>query len=149
MGLAPEQQAGFPPDVALAYASALKAPPGTANRSALDGMGIEFRRQQHHQRQRGRRLERCHRCASTALPAASIIGFHRTRSQGFALAGSGTNWGLAQGLGGGRSDAFQVWHLRQELFWSGLRVGGDFLYQQLVHHQPHGARRATHCKIQW
>jgi uncharacterized protein with beta-barrel porin domain len=27
---------------------------------------------------------------------------------GFALAGSGTSWGLAQGLGGGRSDAFQV-----------------------------------------
>jgi outer membrane autotransporter protein len=27
---------------------------------------------------------------------------------GFALAGGGTNWSLAQGLGGGRSDAFQV-----------------------------------------
>ena len=27
---------------------------------------------------------------------------------GFALAGGGTNWGLANGLGGGRSDAFQV-----------------------------------------
>jgi outer membrane autotransporter protein len=27
---------------------------------------------------------------------------------GFALAGGGTSWGLAQGLGGGRSDAFQA-----------------------------------------
>ena len=27
---------------------------------------------------------------------------------GFALAGGGTNWGLAQGLGGGKSDAFQA-----------------------------------------
>jgi outer membrane autotransporter protein len=27
---------------------------------------------------------------------------------GFALAGGGTNWGLSQGLGGGRSDAFQA-----------------------------------------
>ena len=27
---------------------------------------------------------------------------------GFALAGGGTNWSLAQGLGGGRSDAFQA-----------------------------------------
>ena len=27
---------------------------------------------------------------------------------GFALAGGGTNWGLAQGFGGGRSDAFQA-----------------------------------------
>ena len=27
---------------------------------------------------------------------------------GFALAGGGTNWSLAQGLGGGKSDAFQA-----------------------------------------
>src|SRR5262249_55803977 len=27
---------------------------------------------------------------------------------GFAVAGAGTNWSLAQGLGGGRSDAFQA-----------------------------------------
>jgi hypothetical protein len=27
---------------------------------------------------------------------------------GFALAGGGTNWNLAQNLGGGRSDAFQA-----------------------------------------
>ena len=27
---------------------------------------------------------------------------------GFALAGGGSNWGLAQGLGGGRSDDFQI-----------------------------------------
>ena len=27
---------------------------------------------------------------------------------GFALAGGGTHWGLAQGLGTGRSDAFQA-----------------------------------------
>src|SRR5438552_15027888 len=27
---------------------------------------------------------------------------------GFALAGAGTNWDLAQGLGGGKSDAFQA-----------------------------------------
>ena len=27
---------------------------------------------------------------------------------GFAFAGGGTNWGLSQGLGGGRSDAFQA-----------------------------------------
>jgi uncharacterized protein with beta-barrel porin domain len=27
---------------------------------------------------------------------------------GFALAGAGTNWSLAQGIGGGKSDAFQA-----------------------------------------
>ena len=32
----------------------------------------------------------------------------RTRSTVSALAGAGTNWGLANGLGGGRSDAFQA-----------------------------------------
>ena len=42
------------------------------------------------------------------LPAASTIISHATAWLGFALAGGGTNWSLAQGLGGGRSDAFQA-----------------------------------------
>jgi outer membrane autotransporter protein len=38
------------------------------------------------------------------------MDYHFTRDTmlGFALAGGGTNWSLAQGLGGGRSDAFQA-----------------------------------------
>src|SRR3954463_10052919 len=32
----------------------------------------------------------------------------RTPTVGFALAGGGTGWGLANGLGSGRSDAFQA-----------------------------------------
>jgi autotransporter-associated beta strand protein len=41
---------------------------------------------------------------------AAGVDYHFTRDTvaGFALAGGGTNWSLAQGLGGGRSDAFQA-----------------------------------------
>jgi YVTN family beta-propeller protein/autotransporter-associated beta strand protein len=47
--------------------------------------------------------------ARTAGYAAGL-DYHFTRDTvaGFALAGGGTNWSLAQGLGGGRSDAFQA-----------------------------------------
>jgi outer membrane autotransporter protein len=42
--------------------------------------------------------------------AAAGADYHLTRDSviGFALAGAGTNWSVAQGLGGGRSDAFQA-----------------------------------------
>ena len=43
-----------------------------------------------------------------ASPPASTITLTRDSVVGFALAGGGTNWALAQGLGGGRSDAFQA-----------------------------------------
>src|SRR5262249_33981827 len=41
---------------------------------------------------------------------AAGLDYHITRDSvaGFALAGGGTNWSLAQGLGSGRSDAFQA-----------------------------------------
>jgi outer membrane autotransporter protein len=45
----------------------------------------------------------------TASVAAGMdYRFSRDTVAGFALAGGGTNWSLAQGLGGGRSDAFQA-----------------------------------------
>ena len=42
------------------------------------------------------------------LPAGLDYHLPATRVVGFALAGGGTNWSLAQGLGGGKSDAFQA-----------------------------------------
>jgi len=41
---------------------------------------------------------------------AAGMTYHATpeTAYGFAIAGGGTNWGLAQGLGGGRSDSFQA-----------------------------------------
>ena len=44
----------------------------------------------------------------TALPPAPTITSRRDTVLGFALAGAGTNWSLAQSLGTGRSDAFQA-----------------------------------------
>ena len=47
--------------------------------------------------------------ASTAGDAGGL-DYHLTRDTviGFALAGRGTNWSLAEGLGGGKSDASQA-----------------------------------------
>ena len=47
--------------------------------------------------------------ASTAGVAAGLdYHFSRDAVFGFALAGGGTNWSVADGLGGGKSDAFQA-----------------------------------------
>ena len=51
-----------------------------------------------------------HDLAARAAGFAAGLDYHLTPNTvvGFALAGGGTNWSLAQGLGGGRSDAFQA-----------------------------------------
>jgi uncharacterized protein with beta-barrel porin domain len=96
----------LPPDVALAYASVLKAPPrsfeqrwsvrgaayGGYNRSAGDaGLGT-------------------HDLSARAGGFAGALDYHVSRDTviGVALAGGETNWGLSEGLGGGRSDATQA-----------------------------------------
>ena len=66
---------------------------------------------------------------------------------GFALAGGGTNWGLANALGSGRSDAFQVGDLRHQLARPGLFRRRAGLHQSLVHNQPLGARRSAHREL--
>jgi len=105
-GFAPERQA-LPADVALAYASMLKAPPARSSQpwsawgSAYGG-------------------------TNNATGDATVVGSHDVRTNtwgiaagldyrlspdtkiGFALGGAGTNWGLSDGLGGGKSDAFQA-----------------------------------------
>jgi T5SS/PEP-CTERM-associated repeat protein len=108
MSFAPEQAARFPPDVALAYAGVLKAPPKPA---ALDqrwsAWGGSFG---------GSNTTNGDPVIGSTDVTARDYGFgggmdyhfNRDMVAGFALAGGGTNWGLAQGLGGGRSDAFQA-----------------------------------------
>jgi autotransporter-associated beta strand protein len=51
-----------------------------------------------------------HDLTATDAGFAAGLDYHWTRDTvvGFALAGAGTNWSLAQGLGGGKSDAFQA-----------------------------------------
>ena len=51
-----------------------------------------------------------HDLSASAAGFAGGLDYHLSRDSvvGFALAGGGTNWSLAQGFGGGRSDAFQA-----------------------------------------
>jgi autotransporter-associated beta strand protein len=109
LGFAPEREA-LPDDIALAYAKVLKAPPmpvptfeqrWTAWGGAFGG---------------GTRISGdpavvgSHDLSARTAGFAGGLDYHPSRDSvvGFALAGGGTNWGLTQGLGGGKSDAFQA-----------------------------------------
>jgi len=108
IGFAPEREE-LPDDLALAYAKILKEPPKPPSfdqRWSVWGAGYGGSNR------------------TTGDPA--VIGSHDLSARtaggtagldyrlapgtvvGFALAGGGTSWGLAQGLGGGKSDAFQA-----------------------------------------
>jgi autotransporter-associated beta strand protein len=109
LGFAPERET-MPPDIALAYASVFKAPPapvpvyeprwtawggayGGANRTSGDLAVIGS-----------------HDLSARTVGGAAGLDYRLTPDTvvGFALAGGGTDWSLAQGLGGGKSDAFQA-----------------------------------------
>ena len=105
---APEQEASLPPDIALAYAGVLKAPskPATLDqRWAAWGSAFGGSNQTD-----GDAAAGTNNVTARTFGFAGGMDYHFTPDivAGFALAGGGTNWGLAQGLGGGRSDAFQV-----------------------------------------
>ncbi|MGA7489575.1 MAG: autotransporter-associated beta strand repeat-containing protein [Xanthobacteraceae bacterium] len=109
LGFAPERET-LPEDVALAYSSVLKAPPmkapsfeqrwsawggayGGSNRTSGDSTVVGS-----------------HDLSANTAGFAGGFDYRVTPEivLGLALAGGGTNWSLAQGLGGGRSDAFQA-----------------------------------------
>ena len=109
LGFAPDQDTSLPNDVALAYAGILKAPPKPA--VALDqrwtvwgtsfgGSGTA----------NGDTAIGSNNVTTSAFGFAAGADYHVVPDTvlGFALAGSGTNWNLAQALGTGRSDAFQA-----------------------------------------
>jgi autotransporter-associated beta strand protein len=108
IGFAPEREE-LPDDVALAHAKILKEPPkpqtfdqpwsvwgagyGGSNRTTGDlAVGGS------------------HDLSASAAGSAAGLDYRLAPGTvvGFALAGAGTNWSLAQGLGGGKSDAFQA-----------------------------------------
>jgi Autotransporter beta-domain len=105
-GFAPDQHASFPPDIALAYASILKASPTlfvprwTSWGSAFGGASTT----------NGNATAGTNNVTARDFGFAGGMDYHATPDTvyGFAFAGGGTNWGLAQGLGTGRSDAFQA-----------------------------------------
>src|SRR6516165_8252532 len=108
IGFAPEREE-LPEDLALAYAKLLKEPPkpqtfeqrwsvwgagyGGSNRTSGDVAVVGS-----------------HDLSARTAGGAAGLDYRLALGTvvGFALAGGGTDWSLAQGLGGGRSDAFQA-----------------------------------------
>ena len=110
LGFAPERDA-TPPEIALAYASVFKAPQkalppvyeprwtawggayGGSNRTSGDLAVIGS-----------------HDVSARTVGVAGGLDYRLTPDTvvGFAFAGGGTDWSLSQGLGGGKSDAFQA-----------------------------------------
>jgi autotransporter-associated beta strand protein len=109
LGFAP-QRVSMPPEIAHAYAAVPKAPPravpvyeprwtvwgagfGGSNRTTGDIA-----------------VTGSHDLSASTAGFAGGLDYHLSRDSvlGFALAGGGTNWSLAQGFGGGKSDAFQA-----------------------------------------
>jgi outer membrane autotransporter protein len=109
LGFARERDS-TPPEIALAYASVFKAPPnappiyeprwtawggayGGSNRTSGDLAVIGS-----------------HDVSTRTVGVAGGLDYRLTPDtvMGFAFAGGGTDWGLSQGLGGGKSDAFQA-----------------------------------------
>jgi autotransporter-associated beta strand protein len=108
LGFAPEREE-LPDDIALAYAKLLKAPPKPASfdeRWSVWGAGYGG----------GNRTSGdpavvgSHDLSARTAGGTAGLDYHLSRDSviGVALAGGGTNWSLAQGLGGGKSDAFQA-----------------------------------------
>jgi outer membrane autotransporter protein len=107
-GFAPEQEASFPPDIALAYASVLAkkplAPPDFAQRWTAWGSSFGGANKTD-----GNAAAGTNTITAQAFGFAGGLDYHVTPGSiiGFALAGSGSNWATAQNLGTGRSDSFQ------------------------------------------
>ncbi|WP_084806485.1 autotransporter outer membrane beta-barrel domain-containing protein [Bradyrhizobium sp. NAS80.1] len=108
LGFAPER-AALPDDIALAYAKATKtpldkAPQVSEPRWSVWGSGFGG-----YNKTSGDASTGSNDLTARAAGGAAGLDYHLTRDAviGFALAGGGTKWDLAQGLGGGKSDAFQ------------------------------------------
>jgi outer membrane autotransporter protein len=105
-GFAAEQQQSFPPDIALAYNAVLKAPPKPATfDQRWTAWGASFGG---YNKTNGDPVVGSNTVTARDFGFAGGVDYHFTPDTlaGFALSGGGTNWGLAQGLGGGRSDSF-------------------------------------------
>ena len=106
MSFAPDAQTILPPEVALAYAGVLKAPPAAPFAQRWTAWAASYG---------GGNWTNGSGTTGSSNVAAQTYGFAAGMDYhvspdtivGFALGGAGTNWGLSSGLGTGRSDAFQ------------------------------------------
>jgi autotransporter-associated beta strand protein len=107
IGFAPDQEAAFPSDVALAYAGVLKAPPPATFTQRWTAWGSAYGGGEFTQ---GNAVIGSNNVNAQASGFAGGMDYHLTPDTvvGFGLSGGETGWTLAQGLGTGRSDAFQA-----------------------------------------
>ncbi len=108
IGFAPEQRENLPPDIALAYAAILKkAPPPPTFEQRWTAWGSAFGGSN---RANGDGAVGSTNITAQTFGFAAGMDYHVSPNTiaGFALAGAGTNWGLANALGSGRSDAAQA-----------------------------------------
>ena len=145
--LCARQQASFPPDVALAYAGDVQ---GAAEAQAFDqrwtvwGAGFG-----------GSGTANGDPAVGSNNVTASTYGFAAGADYhvspdtvlGFALAGSGTNWDLAQGARHRTKRCVPGRRLRHQIFRAGLYWRRVRLHQQLVHHQSRRAGRSAHSQF--
>src|SRR5262245_5621043 len=108
LGFAPEREE-LPDDIALAYAKLLKAPPKPASfdeRWTVWGAGYGGS----NRTSGDPAVVGSHDLSARTAGGAAGLDYHLSRDSvvSVALAGGGTDWSLAQGLGGGKSDAFQA-----------------------------------------
>jgi hypothetical protein len=139
MGFAPDAQTFLPPDVALAYAGVLKAPPPASFAQRWTAWGAAYG---------GSNSTNGDPAVGSSNVTAQTYGFaagmdyHHSPDTifGFALAGGGTNWGLSGG--GGRSDAVQA-GVRHHPRRPCLPRRGARLHQSLDDDKPHRAWRSV------
>jgi uncharacterized protein with beta-barrel porin domain len=107
IGFAPDEKENLPPEVALAYASVFKAPPKTAFDQRWTAWGAAYGGSNS---TNGDATVGSNNVTAQTYGFAAGMDYHVSSHTvvGFALAGGGTNWGLANALGSGRSDAFQL-----------------------------------------
>jgi uncharacterized protein with beta-barrel porin domain len=106
IGFAPDERENLPPEIAEAYAEVLKAPPANFNQR-WSAWGTAYG---------GRSTAQGNAAVGSSTINASTYGVaggmdYRVSPYtllGFAMAGGGTGWGLANGLGSGYSEALQV-----------------------------------------
>ena len=148
LGFAPEQETDFPSDIALAYDAILKAPPKPAT---LDqrwtAWGTAYGGSD---KTNGDPAVGSNTFTANTYGFAAGMDYHPAPDAilGFALAGGGTSWSLAQALGSGRSDAFQAGVYGTKYFGPAYVSGALALRQQLDDHEPYRAGRPAHRKLQ-
>jgi len=128
LGFAPERGT-MPPEIALAYASVFKEPrapvPVYEPRWTMWGAGYGGSN-----RTTGDlAVIGSHDLSARTAGGAAGLDYHLTPDTvvGFALAGGGTDWSLSQGLGGGKSDAFQA-GLYGATRWGPAYLAADFAF---------------------